>query len=41
MDSRRDWFSYCLRATKTSSMDGNISSFEMDMAKKICKLKLQ
>jgi hypothetical protein len=42
MDSQRDWFSYCicLRATITSPMDGIIYSFEMDMAKKICKSKL-
>ncbi len=43
MDSQRDWFSccICLRATITSSMDGIISSFEMDMAKKKCKSELR
>ncbi len=36
MDSQKHYFSccVCLRATKTSSMDGSISFLEMDMAKK-------
>jgi hypothetical protein len=36
MDSRKDYFSYCIciRATRTSSMDGTIFSLEIDMAKK-------
>ncbi len=41
MGSQKYWFSYCIcvRATRTSSMDEIISSFEMDMAKEICNSK--